>query len=280
MSNQLNITGTRSVPALNGWHWINEGVRYFIGNKLTWMLSMFFVLFISIFLINFMPGAQLILLFVFPFVAAGLSMACADMEKGNKMKLQSLLSAFSHPNRMNLFRYGLLLLLLIIIAQMIASIILGLMGVNFELISTELNAIKDNQDASIQMIFDSPIMLRFFVVTVITMLPIVMINLLAPIILAFSSLTAWQSVKLSFIAGIKNIGAFALYAAIYAAVLFVVVLVLNFIMQLLFSLLGENSLLAVYLYLFIFVMIVLSLVSVSYSSAYVAFKDLFLGEEI
>lgn len=280
MLQQMNITGARKVPAQNGWHWINEGVRYIIGDKLIWMISMFFVLFFSVFLINFIPGAQLILLFISPFIAAGLSLACAEIEKGNKMTLQFLFVAYSHPNRINIFRYGLLLLLLIIMAQMLASIILGLMGVNIELISAELNAIKDNQEASIQMIFDSPILLRFFVVTVISMLPIIMINLLAPILLVFSSLSAWQSVKLSFVAGVKNIGAFALYAAIYAGLLFVVVVVLNLIMQLLFSVLGENSLFAVYLYLFVFILVVLAIVSVSYSSAYVAFKDLFLGEEI
>jgi hypothetical protein len=280
MLQQLTIKNPRKVPVQNGWHWINEGVRYFIGNKLTWMLSMFFVLFFAVFLVNFIPGAQLILLFVFPFITAGITMACADIENGNKMQIQHLLSAFSHPNRMNLFRYGLLLLLLIIIAQMIASIILGLMGVNFELISTELNAIKENQQASLQLIYTSPILLRFFVVTVISMLPIIMINILSPILLTFSNMTAWQAVKLSFVAGVKNLGAFALYAALYAGILLIVVFVLNLIMQLLFSIFGQNSLLAVYLYLFLFIMIVLALVTVSYSSAYVAFKDLFVGEEI
>jgi len=280
MLQQLNITAARKVSALNGWHWINEGVRYFIGDKLTWMLSIFLVLFFSVFLINFIPGAQLILLFVFPFIAAGLSLTCAGIEGGSRMTIRSLVVAFSHPNRINLFRYGLLLLLLILVAQMIASIILGFMGVNIESISSELNAIKENQQASVELIFTSPVLLRFFVVTVFSMLPIVMINLIAPIILAFSSVTAWQSVKLSFVAGVKNSGAFAIYAAIYAGLLIVVVFVLNLIMQLLFSVLGQNSLLAVYLYLFVFVMIVLVLVSVSYISAYVAFKDLFLGEEV
>jgi len=280
MLQQLNTKGARKVPAQNGWHWINEGVRYFISNKLIWMLSMFFILFLSVLLINIIPGAQLILLFVYPFIAAGLSQACAGIEKGNKMTFKFIFMAFSNPNRLNLFRYGLLVLLLVIIAQMLATIILGVMGVDFELITTELNAIKDNQEASLQLIFTSPVLLRFFVVTIISMLPIVMINLMAPILLAFSALTAWESVKLSFVAGIKNFTAFALYGAIYMLLFFIVFIVLNWMMQLLFYMFGQNSLLAIYLYLFLFVMIVLAIVSVSYSSAYVAFKDLFLGEEI
>ena len=51
MLQQLTIKNPRKVPVQNGWHWINEGVRYFIGNKLTWMLSMFFVLFFAVFLV-------------------------------------------------------------------------------------------------------------------------------------------------------------------------------------------------------------------------------------
>lgn len=277
---QQLINGARKVPAQKGWHWINEGVRYYAADKLTWMLSMFLVLFFTVFGVNFVPGAQLVLLFIFPFITSGIALACSDIEKGKKMKIQYLISAFSNANRMNIFRYGLLLLLLIIVAQMIASIILGLMGVNFDLINNELIAIKNNQQASLKLIYSSPVLMRFFVVTVISMLPIILINVLAPILLVFSNMTAWQAVKLSFVAGMKNLSAFALYAIIFSGMLFIIILGMNFILQMLFSVFGPNSVFAVYLYLLLFVLIVVVLVSVSYSSAYVAFKDLFLGEEI
>jgi uncharacterized membrane protein YuzA (DUF378 family) len=57
-----------------------------------------------------------------------------------------------------------------------------------------------------------------------------------------------------------------------------IALSLNLFASMLFAILGDKSMLASILYLTLFFATILAVLSVSYSSSYVAFKDIFLGD--
>jgi len=274
----LSSTICKVNPA-HGWYWINEGFRYFSPAKLAWisvLILIFLVIRASPF---FLPVLQIALIFIFPFIVAGLSLACADIELGKKMSVNYLFKGFSSSNRLNLFRYGLLFLIMMIIAQLVSSIILTSLGISQEQLTAELTDLQNNPNANYQTIFASQVMLTFLIVSVISLLPLLMINLFAPIILVFSDLTAFQSVILSFRAGMKNLSALIVYLFSYIVIFVVTILVFNLFAKLLFMVFGEGSSIANGIYLFTFLGCIMSVIAISYSSAYVAFKDIFVGDK-
>ena len=275
----LKIENINKVKPIHGWYWINEGVRYFIQAKYTWLAVLFLFGFFTMLAMYLMPISQIILIFIFPFITAGLSLACADMERGNHMTIDYLLKAFTRANRVNIFRYGFLLILMMIIAQLVASILLSIYGISQEQISSEFLIFRNTENASFESILQSPTLLAYFIVTVISMLPIIVINLLSPIILVFTNLTAFQAVKLSIVAGLKNLSTFIVYGVIYIGLIILLVVFFNIFNSILFSVFGDDSIIATIIYLAGFFTAILVLASISYSSAYVAFKDIFIGEK-
>ena len=278
--NQLNIKNINKVNTMSGWHWINEGYRYFSPNKYTWILSLSLVVMMVLISRYLLPILQIALVFIFPFIVAGLSIACSDIEKGKKISPQYLLEGFKSPNRMNLFRYGILFLIMMIIAQLISSIILNSLGVSQEQITNEIALLQQNKNASYETILASDVLFTFFITSVISIIPIIMINLFAPIVITFSSLSAFQAIKISTVAGLKNLPALVVYLLIYIVMLVIVVLIFNIFAKLLFFVFGDSSAIATTIYLIAFFGFILAILSVSYSSAYVAFKDIFIGDQI
>ncbi|VAW38137.1 hypothetical protein MNBD_GAMMA01-266 [hydrothermal vent metagenome] len=279
LNNQsFNIQAAKKLNVMHGWYWINEGFRYFMQAKYIWMLSLFLLAGNVILLLYILPFAQIILIFVFPFIAAGLSLACTHIEQGKKITLEHLIKGFSNPNRLNIFRYGFWLILLMIMAQLISSILVSMLGVSQEQIMSELQLLKNNNSASFQTIFDSPVLFKYFVITIAVMLPISLINLLSPIILAFSNFTAPQAIKLSINAGVKNIAAFILYMVIYLVIIGIAIVAFKMFNALLLILFSAGSIIASIINLTLLFTFWMAFLALTYCSAYVAFKDIFVGE--
>jgi len=274
----ININNIQKVNPLRGWTWINEGYRYFSQAKYTWILTLTLVVMVVLVSRFLLPIIQIALIFVFPFIVAGLSLACADIEKGKTMSIEYLIKGFSSANRLNIFRYGLLFLVMMIVAQIISSIALNALGISQEMIAHEISEMQKSQDQNLSTILESKVLSTFFVATILSILPILMINLFAPIVIVFSQLSAFQAIKISFLAGLKNLSALLVYLLIYVVILITVVVLFNFLATVLFSIFGENSIIASTLYLVTFFGFILSILAISYSSAYVAFKDIFLGD--
>ncbi len=269
------------VSTRHGWLWINEGVRYVIQNKYVWMTTLLLFGLVSFFIMYLLPIFQVFFVFIVPFVTAGLSMACADIEQGKSMSIEYLFKAFGHPNRMNIFRYGFLLVLMMVMAQLLASILLTVYGISQEQITSEMMKLNENQqNASLMSLFDSPILSAYMIASMISVLPILVINMLSPVILSFTKLSSFEAVKLSVIAGVRNFSAFACYGLIMVILMFVSAVLFYAINQALITTLGEESVVASAIYMMFVLSVTLLLVSVTYSSAYVAFKDIFLGEKV
>lgn len=276
----LPIKSAKRCNAVHGWYWINEGFRYFFQAKYTWFLSLFLVLFAMTTLIYVLPFSQLFMVFIFPFFVAGYSMACFDMERGIKMDVRSVVKAFGSANKLNILRYGFWLILLMVIAQMLASIFLSAVGIPQEQVASELTALKENSSASWQSIFDSVVLSKFLFVTLLTLLPVAAINLFAPVVLAFSNFTAFEAIKLSLNASMKNISALLVYAVTYLVFIGLAVIALKGLNMIFLSMSAAQSVLASLINLFFLFAFVLLFSALTYCSAYVAFKDVFLGEEI
>ena len=276
----FDIKFPRTVSYSSGWRWINEGFRYFSPYKNIWILSLFLIVLVLIAVKFLVPVLQIIILFLLPFVTAGLSLACADIEQNKKMSLEYLLSGFNSPNRLNLFRYGLLLMLMIIVAQMVSTIILTMMGVSQEQLVSELQTLQENSNATFSSLLESEVMSKFLLVSALSLLPVIAINLFAPIILVFSNYSAFYAIKLSFLAVLRNLPAIIVYAVIYILLLVIMIFATDWLGNLLVSLLGNQSAIAIMIYSLLFYSLIFVLGAVSYSSAYVAFKDIFLGESL
>ena len=276
---QFNIKSIKKVKASRGWYWLNEGVRYFMQARFVWVISLIVVMTTLMFSVYLLPAAQIIFVFIFPFIVAGLSLACADIEQGKVMTLEYLLKGFSNPNRLNILKYGFLLIVLIIFAQILSSMILTIYGVSQEQIADELIKLSSNKGADFSTILESSTLVVFLIVTIISMLPLVVINLLSPVILAFTDYSAFNTVKLSIVAGVKNFSAFVVYGVVFILIFAVMVFLLNLFLSLLVMIFGQESFIATLIYFTVFISVMAVVISVSYSSSYVAFKDIFLGEE-
>ena len=143
------------------------------------------------------------------------------------MRLDHVLKGFGNPNRLNLLKYGFLLIVLVIIAQIISSMILAVYGISQEQVADELIKLSSNKDAGFSTVFESSTLIAFLIVTLVSMLPIIVISLLSPILLAFTNYSALEVVKLSIVAGMKNFSAFVVYGVIFISILAIMILLLN-----------------------------------------------------
>ena len=276
----FNIQPAKKLGMNHGWLWINEGFRYFTYSKMNWLTTIFTLVLSIMLLIKFVPIIQLFLIILMPLITAGLGLGCYEIERGKQVNVSYLIKGFFHPNNANLVRYGFWLILLMIVAQMIGSTILMTMGVSQEAVASELQRLGQSKNPTFESIMASPVLVKYFSISMIMMLPIAALNLLAPYLLIFSRLTALESIKYCIVAVIKNINAIVVYALIYLVLITVLVFLLNAINGILFSVFSTDSLIASSIDLVITILSIMFIAALSYCSAYVAFKDISLGEEI
>lgn len=273
------IKPAKNVTAGHGWQWINEGFRYFTYSKFNWISVMLTLLSVVMFLIYLFPIFQLGLVIILPIVTAGMGLACYAIEQGRPINVTFLIKGFVHPNSINLVRYGFWLLFLMVIAQIIASIMLAVLGVSQEMVSNELNTFREDNSRTLNDVFESPILFKYFAMSFVVMLPITALNLFAPYILIFSNFKALDSIKYSFIAIIKNMNAIIIYALSYALLFFIAYLVLKVFNIVLYAVFSPTSAFASIIQLIAMLTIILFFAALTYCSAYVAFKQVFLDNE-
>ncbi len=274
----MKINQPKTVSALRGWQWINQGSRYFFAYKSQWFLTLMLLFSFTFFLFALSPLFQLILVVVFPLITAGLAMACADIEKGMNMSFAYLVKAKDNLNRMNIFRYGLLVIVLIIFAQIFSSLLLSLLGVSNQEVMDAVTLLKKSDEITFTLILSSPVLFKFVTVNLLFLLPVMAVNQVAPALLSFSSITALEALKLSVYAVYKNLSAFVLYALVFVVFIAFVVLFLKLVVAVLVVIFGENSKVALLVYMGLFMLSIISLTALSYCSSFVIFKDLFTGE--
>ncbi len=274
----MEINQPKTVSALRGWQWINQGSRYFFAYKSQWFLTLMLLFSFTFFLFALSPLFQLILVVVFPLITAGLAMACADIEKGMNMSFAYLVKAKDNLNRMNIFRYGLLVIVLIIFAQIFSSLLLSLLGVSNQEVMDAVTLLKKSDEITFTLILSSPVLFKFVTVNLLFLLPVMAVNQVAPVLLSFSTITALEALKLSVYAVYKNLSAFVLYALVFVVFIAFVVLFLKLVVAVLVVIFGENSKVALLVYMGLFMLSIISLTALSYCSSFVIFKDLFTGE--
>ncbi len=274
----MKINQPNRVPASRGWQWINQGSRYFFAFKSQWFITLMVLFSFTFFLFALSPLFQIILVVVFPLITAGLAMACADIEQGQSMSISYLIKAKDNSNRMNVLRYGLLVVVMIIFAQLLSSLLLSLLGVSSQEVVEAVKLLKENDEITFTLILSSPVLFKFVLVNLLFLLPVMAVNQVTPVLLVFSSLTAIEALKLSFQAVYKNLSAFVVYALIFALFIAFIILILKLLIAVLVLIFGDNSTIALLVYMGLFMVSIMSLTSLSYCSAYVIFKDLFTGE--
>lgn len=272
----FNTVSPRSLPAKSGWTWINEGVRYVVQAKLNWMvmLSTFGFLFALVRLAP--PLFQLLAFMLFPVFVSGIASACNDIERGRRFTPAHVFKGLSNPNIGSLFRYGLFLFLLLILSQVISTFIINSMGYTPEIINAELKTLMDSKTTGLSGIMSSEALKRYFIVMIICMLPIMAIQFLAPIILTFTRLNASQAIILSLQGTLKNLLPVIVYVLILGVLLFVPITLYNALIGFLFADLESINFVTSFVIMVVFFMIISMILALTYSSAYVAFKDIYL----
>ncbi len=279
-THSLIINPAKKLKMGHGWMWVNEGFRYFTSSKYMWLSAMFSLVFVVLMLIKIVPIVQLLLVLILPLVTAGLGLACHAIEQNKPMHVSYLIKGFVHPNNVNLIRYGFWLILLMIVAQMIGSILLGIIGIPQETVAGELQRLSNNSAPSFESIMASPVLAKYFVMTFIMMLPITAINIFAPYVLVFTNFSALQAIKYCFVGVIRNIYPIILYAIVYLILIVFTYFILSGLESLLFIFFSKESIIASMLYLIVMIFCLMFIAALSYCSSYVAFKDIFTGEEV
>ena len=250
-----------------------------IQSKLKWvmMLSMFGFLFA---MIRFLPPLfQMLAFMVFPIFASGIVTACHDIERDQLFTPAHIFKGFSNPNVGNLFRYGLLLFMLLLFSQVISTFIVSSMGYSQTLIQQELQVLVDSKANGLDGILGSEVLSKYFFVTLICLLPILAIQFLAPIVLTFTKYKATQAIIVSFQAVIKNIIPIIVYLIILGVFLFVPIFIYNGLITLLFPDVASIGFVSSFIVMIIFFMMISMILALTYSSAYVAFKQIFVEQE-
>jgi hypothetical protein len=281
-STQFDIKPPRQVALKSAWFWINEGFRYLMQGKLMWLVSL--SLYASLFALtnSLLPPAIFIMaiLILSPVVIGGIAIACFEIENGKKMSVEYLISGFKCKNNASLFRYGFVLFLLIFLAQIISSTLLTSMGVTQEQLESAMKEVLADPNADIHSILAFDVLTKSMIIGFITLLPVQLINLLAPNLLALSNYTPWQTVITCFKAVFINIHVFIVYIILFFALAILPVVLYNYLIEMMINMFGGIHLIFSYLVLSVLFIYLMFVTALFYCSAYVAFKDIFLGDEI
>jgi len=216
--NSVQVTCV-SVPMMNGVAWVTDGFKIFFTNPFLWALVLIIY---SLIIFGLSTMVSVLTTIVEPVFAAGF-LICARESKYNKtFSMEKLFDGFS-INGLKLSLLG-LLELLVATAFLITVIVLSFMVV--------ANNIKDidswdieNFEYIISAIINSPELLNISLTIAFISITAILFFLLfsmalwfSPALIVFNDVSFFGSLKLSFIAPIKNVLPFLVFSVLYLVI--------------------------------------------------------------
>lgn len=202
------------VPASHGWLWIKDCTDLYLGESRRWtgMMLLLGLLMIALSMIPFL--GSLLSTVVGPVFAGGLMLGAHAQQEGKALHVGSIFGGFGRPrNRLLLLGAFNLLFGLAIGAVLLICILITFKG-HFA-----------GKDAAALIIEHFPAMALIGLLAVALTVPMTMAFWFAPCLVALGDNSAWESLKTSFRAMLKNWSAFLVYSLILLAV----ILVLSFL---------------------------------------------------
>jgi uncharacterized membrane protein len=199
------VAAGRTVPAANGWPWIEQGWNLFKRQPGIWIALVVVFIVISIAL-AFVPILGSIASMVLsPVFVAGVMIGCRAQDKGGELKIEHLFAGFRERFG-TLLTLGLLYLAAIVVIALVAGLATGVKL--FTLLGGGASDPGAVVSAAMTLLLALLIMLAL-------MLPVFMAIWFAPALAVFHQLGALEALKASFAGCLKNVVPFLVYSLIF-----------------------------------------------------------------
>jgi hypothetical protein len=248
------MVGPRGVSMGRAFRWLADGWAFFKDSPLSWMfaLLLWLVLNVLVAMVPFIGGIVITLLA--PTLLAGFMIGCREQEEGEPFMISYLFAGFSQNAGQTI-----LIGLLYLVFSMVIGF--GMMLAMFGSLS-EMLPQGGEIDAMSSMAFTTP-MIASFAIGFLAFIMLLMAFIFAPALAALNDLSAWQSMKMSFMGCLKNL---------LPLILFVILVTLLFVLNSLFMLLSPIS---VVLSAILFGVGILILFPVQIGAIYTAYTDIY-----
>lgn len=203
-----NSPTVKSVPFINGWHWIVAGFRMYRENPVMWVI-LFVIYFLIMMPVSIVPIiGSIASTLLAPVFAAGMMLGCRAMEQEQDLEINHLFAGFKHNTAQLVAVGGIYMLGLLVVAMLV---VLAMDKESVELLASGRDL---NPEQASQILLPVLIALLF-------VLPLVMAYWFAPVLVVLNDMKALDAMKLSLIACCKNMLPFLAYGLVYS-VFFVV----------------------------------------------------------
>jgi hypothetical protein len=195
----------RQVDAKYGWQWIVTGFLIFRQAPLVWVILCGALLLAAAALSLIPVAGQFIFTLLSPVFLAGLMLGCKALEQGNQLEPSHILAGFQHTPAPLITIGGIYL-----VGQVVILGIFMLIGgdVLMELLM-EGKRVDENELKNV-----SGNMLTASLVALLLSIPLLMAAWFAPLLVVFTRMPALEAMRISFLACLKNIVAFQIYAVL------------------------------------------------------------------
>jgi len=203
------IPGGRGVGAGRGWSWFAEGWDLFKQSPMIWIINfiVFLLVFIAIELVPFLGGLAGMLLA--PVLSAGIMIGARAVHQGEPLEVAHLFAGFRERTG-PLMMIGVLNMVATMVIVILVFAVLALIGVSL------LGAVASGNLEALGI----GVLLGILMVLALS-IPLMMAYWFAPALVALNGFTAFEAMKASFFACLKNFMPFLVYGVV--AVLLAVV---------------------------------------------------------
>ncbi|MEJ2621179.1 MAG: BPSS1780 family membrane protein [Candidatus Thiodiazotropha sp.] len=205
------LVGPRAVSMGRAFRWLADGWAFFKDSPLSWIFALLLWGVVNVLVAKVPFIGVIIIILLSPTLLAGFMIGCREQEEGEPFRVSYLFAGF----RQNVGQTILIGLFYLILAMLIVF------GMMFALFGSMANVLTQGGelDTMSLMAVTSPMIVSFVLgMTAFTML--LMAFIFAPALAALNDLSAWQSMKMSFMGCLKNLLPLTLYS-ILVTVLFV-----------------------------------------------------------
>ncbi|HNC51539.1 MAG TPA: BPSS1780 family membrane protein [Accumulibacter sp.] len=230
----------RLVPAGRGYHWLLRGWTMFVTAPVTW-IGIAAVFMAVVWIVGMIPIINVAVNLLLPVFIGGISVGCRAIEDGEGIRFEHLFAGFSRQP-------GALLLvgLLYLVALVVLAVVIGVVGTVTGAVALATVG-RDNAGGIAVWT-----MVVFFLATVLVFAPLAMAVWLAPPLVVFQEISAYEAIRISLLVALRNFPPFLVYGVLVlgASILASLPLLLGWLVWL----------------------------PVLYASLYAAYRDLFFAE--
>ena len=249
----------QKISPVSGWHWLQQGWALFLRQPLI-LSGLFACNILTISLLNLLPVlGPILLVMIVPTLNMSLMNACVRIANGEKVDFEVWRNTFRSPAFPVLCRLGLLYGLANVVALLLVNWIDH--GVMMEVLNGKTKI--DPQGKDLSKIFPGLGMLLLF------MLPAIMANWFAPLLISWKSMPLFKSLFFSFFAVWRALLAFIVLALSATGLMFGIAFICGLIIAITGPALGGLLL----------VPVMMTFCTVLYCSAYPAYIQIFGAEQ-